>query len=292
MEVSIIIPCTRGERVLCTIESIVEQKTKYSYEILVVGKKSDLPKFLLGVKRVISNNKLKPGQARNLGAKKASGKYFLFIDDDCIASKDWIEKNIEFLKSRKNVGAVGGKISGHSKKFFGLCTDYTNFWRQQGNSLRRVDQLYTASLGVKKEAFLKVDGFNEKLMIGEDVDFVNKLTKKGYFCYYNPEIVVFHDHKRDSLRKFLQYMYRNGLLTGLDILKTYQGNIMVKFLWPVFKKAYFLFIILMAILYTGACFCLNVSSNWKIVFLTPFIFLGYLVYHCGIAVRLLKEMIR
>jgi len=273
MEASIIIPSTRTKGLKKTRESLLRQKTKFSYEIIAV-------------------ENLLPGQARNRGAKRALGKYLLFIDDDCLASENWIENNINFLKTKKNIGAVGGKIVGKSPKFFSRCTDYTNFWRQQNNQLRKTSQLYTASLAVKKETFLKVSGFDEKAKVGEDVDFINKLEKHGYISWYNPEIVVLHDHKRDTFSKFLKYMYNNGLATGLYILKTHQRIALVRVLLPIFKQAYFLFIIPMAILYTGANLYLNFSSNWKIIFLLPFIFLGYLVYHLGIAVRLLKEILK
>lgn len=290
MEASVIIPFTRTEGAKKTISSLIGQKTKFSYEIIIVGEKKKGFKAPIQVKKAESDKKLLPGEARNLGAKLAKGKYLLFIDDDCLAGDGWIEKNIEFLKKRKNIGAVGGRIMGNSKKFFSLCTDYTNFWRQQGNLLRKVNQLYTASLGVKKKVFLSLGCFNEKVKVGEDVEFVNKLAKNGYLNYYHPEIIVFHDHQRDSLEKFLQYMYQNGLLTGLEILKTYQEKI--KFFWPILENAYFLLILPMAILYTGASLWLNFPSYWKIIFLLPFIFLGYLVYHLGIAVRLLKEALK
>lgn len=270
MEASIIIPSTRAESLKKTKESLLCQKTRFSFEIIVV-------------------KNLLPGQARNFGFKSAKGRYLLFIDDDCFAPKDWIEKNINFLNTHKNIGAVGGKIVGKSSKLFSRCTDYTNFWRQQNNQLKTTNQLYTASLAIKKEVFLEVDGFDEKVKVGEDVNLVDKLTKAGYLSFYNPEIVVIHDHKRDTLGKFLKYMYNNGLETGLYVLKTHPGS---ECLLPIFQKVYFLFILPMAILYTIASLYLNFSSSWKIIFLLPFIFLGYLIYHLGISVRLLKEALK
>lgn len=289
MEASIIIPFTRVEGAKKTINSLIGQITQFSYEIILVGEKKKFFKTLPRIKKVKSASKLFPGEARNLGAKIAKGAYFLFIDDDCLVPDDWLGKNIKFLKTEKKIAAVGGRIRGASPKFFSLCTDYTNFWRQQGNSLRLATQLYTASLGVKKEAFFKVGGFDEKARVGEDVDFINKLNKSGYLSYYNPEIIVFHEHKRDNLEKFLKYMFDNGLFTGLYILKTYEENILIRFFLPIFRRVYFLFILPMAILYTGASFSLNFSSNWKMIFLLPFIFLGYLAYHFGIGVKLLGE---
>lgn len=292
MEASVIIPFTRVEGAKKTIESLMTQRTRFSYEIILVGEKKKFFQAPARIKKVKSPKRLLPGEARNLGTKIAKGAYFLFIDDDCLVPDDWLEKNIKFLKTRKKIAAIGGRIKGYSQKFFSLCTDYTNFWRQQGGRLRRVDQLYTAALGVKRVAFLKVGGFKERLRIGEDVDFIKRLTNKGFLAYYCPEIVVFHDHKRDSLGKFLKYMYWNGFFTGLKIIKTHQEKTIVKFLLPVLKKAYLLFVLPLAIFYTGANCYLNLFSDWKMIFLLPFIFLGYLVYHFGIGVKLLREVFK
>ena len=90
MEVSIIIPSTRAKGLKKTKESLLRQKTKFSYEIIAV-------------------ENLLPGQARNRGAKRALGKYLLFIDDDCLASENWIENNINFLKTKKILVLLGEK---------------------------------------------------------------------------------------------------------------------------------------------------------------------------------------
>ncbi len=287
MEASIVVPFTRRVLGKETVASLLKQKTDFSYEIILVGQKEDLTKVHSAkVKKVIIPHIFLPGKTRNLGVKKAIGKYLLFIDDDCLATKDWLTKNLVFLKKQRKVGAVGGKIIGFSNKYFSRCTDYTNFWRQQNHQLRETDQLYTASLGVEKEIFNRVGGFAEEARVGEDVNFVNKLKKAGHLSYYNPQIKIFHHHQRETLPKFLQYAYQNGFHSGLYILKTHR--IVERFL-PLFKNFYFLLIIPMATLYTLANLYLNFTSNWQMIFFLPFIFLGYLVYNTGIAVRLIRD---
>jgi len=287
MEASIIVPFTRPVLGKRTINSLLNQKTSHSFEIILVGKKENMVKISSKkIKKAFCDFSLLPGQARNFGVKEALGKYLLFIDDDCLATKNWLEKNLSILKKTEKIGAVGGRIIGFSRKYFSRCTDYTNFWRQQGDHLRKTTQLYTASLAVKKEAFEKVGGFDEKVKVGEDADFVNRLSQSGYFSFFNPKIVVFHDHQRDTLNKYLNYMFNNGLDTGLYVLKNYRQ---IKSFFPILKKTYFIFIIPTAFLYTGASLFLNLRSNWKIVIYLPFIFLGYLVYNSGIAVRLIKD---
>jgi len=49
--------------------------------------------------------------ARNAAVRSATGDIVAFIDDDCIASGDWLKYiEIPFLRD-PNVGAVGGEVS-------------------------------------------------------------------------------------------------------------------------------------------------------------------------------------
>ena len=49
--------------------------------------------------------------ARNTAVRSATGDIVAFIDDDCIASEDWLKYiEIPFLRD-PNVGAVGGEVS-------------------------------------------------------------------------------------------------------------------------------------------------------------------------------------
>jgi glycosyltransferase involved in cell wall biosynthesis len=49
------------------------------------------------------------GAARNLGIKKSVGEILCFIDDDCIADKNWIKNMVNCFSDNK-IGGIGGKI--------------------------------------------------------------------------------------------------------------------------------------------------------------------------------------
>ena len=68
------------------------------------------------------------GSARNKGASFSKGELFAFIDDDCIAKKDWIEEILKYFfnYTNKNFIAVGGKVLPFNKNG-GLINRYLSY---------------------------------------------------------------------------------------------------------------------------------------------------------------------
>ena len=100
-EVSVIVPVyNRSKMIKDCIESLIDQKTKFSYEILLSDDSStdDTPEVLKeyqrkhrGLIRIFRTKKnVGAGGARNLAIDNAKGKVIAFIDSDCIAEKNWL----------------------------------------------------------------------------------------------------------------------------------------------------------------------------------------------------------
>lgn len=97
MDLSIIVPIYNAERLLrkC-INSIINQKTKYNYEIIAVndGSTDDSLNILKGYGQIKIIDKENQGVAiaRNVGLDNARGKYVAFIDSDDEINEQYIEK--------------------------------------------------------------------------------------------------------------------------------------------------------------------------------------------------------
>jgi glycosyltransferase involved in cell wall biosynthesis len=59
-----------------------------------------------------------PAAARNLGAKKARGKYLIFVDDDCLMPKGCIDAIKDFYKENTSYAGVGIKTVNSDKGIF------------------------------------------------------------------------------------------------------------------------------------------------------------------------------
>jgi len=113
--ISIITPTTRLENK--TLESFFQIYVPEGYEleyIFIIDEPSKTPDNLLSLSQkyqnfhieIIRNERnLGVSASRNIGIEKASGKFILFIDDDCIVKKNIL---IEYIKAyRKNPDSPG-----------------------------------------------------------------------------------------------------------------------------------------------------------------------------------------
>lgn len=122
MKVSVVIPtyCRPQELNKC-LEAILIQ-TSPPIEVIVIDNGPDeISKPLVQHKekdflghgvslRYIKNNRNSLTAARNLGAKSASGKIILFLDDDTIPSPDYIQQLLQVYETTPNALGVQGYI--------------------------------------------------------------------------------------------------------------------------------------------------------------------------------------
>lgn len=103
MDASIIIPVYNAEKYLkkC-LESVINQKTKYKYEIIVINDGStdnslNVLKIYSNKIKIIDKPNSGPGDSRNKGLELASGKYILFVDSDDYVSDNFVEKMLDTI---------------------------------------------------------------------------------------------------------------------------------------------------------------------------------------------------
>lgn len=156
MDVSIIVPVYNTELYLkqC-MDSLVNQKTKYKYEIIAINDGStDASLSILKQYQskiiIIDKKNSGPGDSRNIGIEKASGEYLLFVDSDDYVSEFFVEKMVSAIK--KNRASIA------------IC----DFYRVNNETLIRVDK--------GKEKIYDKGQFSEPLCM--EFHSCNKIFKK------------------------------------------------------------------------------------------------------------------
>jgi GT2 family glycosyltransferase len=212
MKVSVVIP-THGRRALLErlLESLARQTLPAAdYEVLIVHNHTDdgteeMARAWCGrqsfAARYFRKNNRGPARSRDFGAREGRGELIAFIDDDCVASPDWLAAGSAAFGGASNarVGLVQGMtlpMPGQPQTF--PCKTVT---------VDAASAFYeTCNIFYRREAFDAVGGFSEEFLddfYGEDTDLGWKVVRHGYERRFAPQALVHHEVFHVSFGKWL-----------------------------------------------------------------------------------------
>lgn len=185
-ELSIIIPTLNEEKYLPRLlKSISHQKYPGKLEVVIVDGKSvdktveEASKFSKEFDsfHILASDKRDIGYQRNLGAKKAQFKYLLFLDADVQLSKNCLEiiyKQVVPERFVSNALHSSDERSLSNYMFLACAYGMVFFARLGRIPVTNGDFILTS-----KANHLKVQGFKEGSLVGEDVDYGVRSVKSG-----------------------------------------------------------------------------------------------------------------
>jgi mycofactocin system glycosyltransferase len=140
-----------------------------------------------------------PGAARNTGLEAAETGLVAFLDSDCVPRPGWLDGLLPHFGDPA-VGAVAPRIVPHEKGA-GWLARYEGASSTLDMGARpsivrpgaRVSYVPGAALVVRKAA--AGAGFRERMYVGEDVDFIWRMSADGWRVRYEPGAVMGHDHR-------------------------------------------------------------------------------------------------
>ncbi len=203
--VSVVIPTyNREEQLIKSLEAFKSNNdANIDFEVIVVndGSKYDANKILQYRNWFnfvyFENEHLGPAYARNFGAKKATGKYIAFIDDDCAITSGWLKSIFSYFEKHKDVIAVGGAVKPmtDNKNWINVYLSETKHLDGPIRVNNKIVNMATANLVVERDAFFAIGGFDSSFVrIGaEDQDLVERLAKYGKIDF-SDKIIVLHNH--------------------------------------------------------------------------------------------------
>lgn len=235
MDVSVCIVNWNTKKLLSEcIKSINELTSGVAYEIIVVDNasedgsahaiKSEFSDCIL----IECKKNLGFAKANNIAAKRATGRFVLYLNPDTKLVTNALLGMYSYLKRNDDIGAVGSKLlypSGSiqftcartiptplnqfcylamlnrlfpKSKFF--STIEMGYWDHLTS--REIDCLSGACMMVRKDIIDKLNGFDENLfMYAEDVDLCYRVKQAGWKIYYLATEEIIHYEGCSSSQK-------------------------------------------------------------------------------------------
>ena len=224
---SVIVPTyNRADEIIELLDSLETQTiSQNDFEVIVVddGSTDDTENI---ISNYISNQKINisfikqdhkgPGEARNLGMQKAQGKYYLFIDSDCIADKEWLSSYKSAVQGIDPAGFGGPdkvlpNFSPVQKAIDYSMTSFITTGGIRGSSKKKISKYYPRSfnMGVRADIVDKIGGMG-KLRHGQDIEFSNRILSTGEQVIKVDSAVVYHK-RRMSIKKFFKQVVNWGV---------------------------------------------------------------------------------
>lgn len=224
-KVTIVIPTKDHVEDLDRCLKSLEKSTYSNFDILIINNNSsnETKKYLDSLKNVKVVDMMVPfnyAKINNDAIKyHTDSEYIIYLNNDTeVISENWIESMLGFCM-KEGVGTVGMKLlygdntlqhhgilmgrndhknMDNGKEREGVAGNYFEKNRESLNNYRdhvasNVMASTAACLMVKREAFEKVGGMEEKLAVAfNDVDFCLKIHEAGYRNVYLPFVKMYH----------------------------------------------------------------------------------------------------
>lgn len=166
------------------------------------------------------------GYARgvNLGISKSKGEYILILNPDIVVTEGSIQKLVDFVQTRPDIGLVAPKLLNHDGSFqqsyFRFYTPMTIVARRtflgdfrpfrailsdflmedsDNDKLQVPDWVSGAAMLIRRSCLDSVGLMDERFfMYFEDVDWAKRFWQNGYKVVYYPQALMYHSYHRES----------------------------------------------------------------------------------------------
>jgi len=199
------------------LEKLVSSLTGLS--IIIVDDASPHPVDINAVRVIRHDTNKGPAAARNTGIAVVTTQVVACVDTDVMVTSEQIAILAAYVVD-SDVGAVAPRItclndgtfigefeSHHSPLDLGSVSALVR-------PMSRVSYLPATVLVCNMQSLQVVDGFDDSIRMGEDVDLVWRLIDNGIACRYVPSIECPH-RTRQSMRKMLKQRYDYGTSAAL-----------------------------------------------------------------------------
>ncbi|MDD3285709.1 MAG: glycosyltransferase [Patescibacteria group bacterium] len=211
---SIVVPTLNEEKYLPLLIASLKKQSFSDYEIIVSDGMSedDTKEVALAAACIfIQDEKRSPARQRNRGASIAQGDTILFLDADTVVPDNFLPAVYEEFK-RRRLSAAGFYLIFNSSRYIYRWFEF--FYR---SACFTGQFFFPASVGVgimvDKKIHDSQNGFDEGIFIGEDYDYIKRLSKQGRYRMLNSSYLYFSVRRleKEGVASVLWKWFKGGL---------------------------------------------------------------------------------
>ena len=284
-----VIICTynRDKYIYNVLKSLAENTlSKEQYEIVLIDNnctdntQNECKRFVQDfpdiVFRYIEEHNQGLSYARNRGIKESQGDIIVYVDDDAVVNKEYLQTYSDFFNQYTDIDAAGGAIipryetvepdwMSHYTKVLITCYKY------HGDKIREFPKNDFPSGGnaaYRASVFEKVGLFNVELgrkgdsLVGaEEKDIFDKMTTLGMRFFYLPNAILYHLIPEKKLTKeyFDRLTYSIGKSERMRTLKIGKWKYLKRLFSEMVKWA------ASVVLLIGYTFGGSQKKGWKLI---------------------------
>ncbi|MCL4492461.1 MAG: glycosyltransferase [Nitrospirae bacterium] len=240
IDISIIIPTFNSARSVRDCLEAIRDNTypEERVEIVIVDNGSkDETLSIAGefTRHIHVDRKASVSRLRNIGVSRARGEIIGFVDSDCIISTGWIKRSVETGKeNRVNFGLAGFPYSlPDNPGWIELAWNSTILGREGKRKF-----ISAGNMVVRRDTFLKLGGFNESLITGEDYELCQRIREKGLAIIFDEGL----KSKHLGNPKTLYQLFKKEVWYGKGMAGTMRHEF--------FSKPFFLAVIYLLLTFT------------------------------------------
>ena len=223
MKLSIIIATHARPESLARLLTSLKPQLAESRELLIAENGTPAPATLpqdMMLAAHIHDPRAGKCRVQNLAVKKATGDILVFLDDDLVVVKDYLDQVQRFFTYHPEFAAMKGRILAKDdpQKIAGTDWVYLDLpIADHGDQVLEVRGVLGANMAFRVEALHKAGPFDERLGPGacgheEETEMSARLRRLGYHIGYSPNAVVYHevDPARADRKRFIRIAQERG----------------------------------------------------------------------------------
>lgn len=222
----VIVTYNNEDDISACLESVLAQDYP-NYEIIVVDNASSdhtasIVRRYQNIKLFIQKSNIGYAAANNLGAKKSSGEYLVFLNPDTRVTSNWLS-NLLIPLSNGFEGLVTSKVINSNNNLlnacglqvhfcgFGYC-NHQNHLPKGINGTFLVTAVSGCSFSTTRRIWNELGGFDERFFLYlEDVDLSLRARDLGYSCLCIASSVLYHNYNPELSPLKYYYIERNRM---------------------------------------------------------------------------------